>query len=302
LCASPSLKRFPLTLHPIGNRIEGAEAMLCCCIVSLSVALSAAVHAAGDAVCPDDASMLQVQATGQLKEQAAFGPHPDGDGDQGGTPSYCELDSDSDWTKEDSGTDSHDNDVWFENTNITEFDACTFCISQGQPWSSYLSFKKDSYSESVFGGNKKTGTTITIKAGRHKEKNTAECFKKWEGEATLSEDNMLCSGCLSTERDPDKLNFAIKGTLHLATLKPARSNIECPNFRIGQGHGRTSGEGQDGKRNLWYLGCSAGEWSGASGAWGKLVCPCRDSTGTVQVRFDGFFSSGSVNRFRVDLP
>lgn len=210
----------------------------------------------GDTACRDDASMLQTKATGHLKEHADFGPLFSGLGAHG----RCSLDIYSDHTTVDDGTTSHDNEVYFDNTNVARFYPCNMCVSEGQPWSGDLPID-------YLGGK---GSRIIVKAGRHKTANTAKCFRSWQGKPDLESRNML--GLNSGSSVPAELNFAIKGTLEFAILEPRSSDIACPYMSIGQGSNAGG--------NNWWVGCSGGQVDKD-----LLSCPCSDAKGSVQVIF-----------------
>ena len=120
-------------------------------------------------------------------------------------------------------TTEHDNDFTFVIPGLSKvgFQERDHSISSGQP----------------YGGVSVKGTTVTIKAGRHKTSQVADWFDsavKGGGGIALT----------YGDTSPDELNFAVRGTL---TLVINNVTYTAQNFVLAQGSTTTGG-------NNWWLG------------------------------------------------
>lgn len=119
-------------------------------------------------------------------------------------------------------TTEHDNEFDFNaSTNVTSISFRfngEYIITDGQPW----------------GGVSSDGGKIVVKAGR---KGSEECAKWFKDYVASDYENMIHTS--GGDNLPDKLNFAIKGTL----------TIDGQNYEIclGQGHRSSTSE------NNWHL-------------------------------------------------
>lgn len=188
-------------------------------VVFFSALHFAVADSGGDAVCRDDASMLQLKAHEQNRDNHKSARQPRG-GDT------CTLDPLSTWKAVEQGTTQRENVVTFHNANITELVGCTFCVTDGQPWEGTPSLH---------------GTDITIRAGRKRNADTRYC---WFNPGTSL---FAMSGLQTYSHYPDELNFGLKATMILTVFN---RNFVCPGIRIAQG--------SNDKGNNWWLGCDPG--------------------------------------------
>ncbi|CUV65808.1 hypothetical protein BN3087_450038 [Sulfurovum sp. enrichment culture clone C5] len=118
----------------------------------------------------------------------------------------------------------HDNYLQLSLTGIKikSFDVIDYSISDGQPYGGVT----------VSGDDK-----LNIKAGRHGSEKVAKWFKQIA-------DTGVVAACDTFDSYPDKLNFAIYGTL---TFKSAKKIWVVKNVLFAQGHSARS-------RNNWWVG------------------------------------------------
>ena len=99
---------------------------------------------------------------------------------------------------------------------------------------------------------------LDVRAGRHGTAEVAQYFN-----ADITGDNALG---IATSKDPalpSELNFAVSGTLTVAT---DQSTMGCPDMKIAQGH-------HVGVNNWWMAGTKC-----YHSAMGGLECPCGNHT------------------------
>ncbi len=124
------------------------------------------------------------------------------------------------------GKTEHDNDVWIHTNGLTDcsFTETDHSISSGQPYSGVTSKMKDGKCK------------VTIKAGRHGSSEVAKWFSS-------EIDTGAAIACDSSGPMPDKLNFAVEGTL---VLTQGDQTTTCENVILAQGH--------FGFTNNWWMG------------------------------------------------
>lgn len=122
----------------------------------------------------------------------------------------------------------HDNDVFFAIAGVTQFDfsETAHSVSKDQPYGGTTAKVSKSGAEAQ----------IVVKAGRHGTPKVAEWFKTQVG----SGQTLVCD---SKGTFPDKLNFAVKGTLKMTV---GDKTITCQDVLVGQGH--------FGVNNNWWMG------------------------------------------------
>lgn len=125
-------------------------------------------------------------------------------------------------------TTQHDNDVFFAIAGVTQFDFAetAHSVSSGQPYGGTSSKVSKAGAEAQ----------IVVKAGRHGTSQVADWFKTQVG----SGQTLVCD---SKGTFPDKLNFAVKGTLKMTV---GDKKITCQDVLVGQGH--------FGANNNWWMG------------------------------------------------
>lgn len=113
---------------------------------------------------------------------------------------------------------------------VFEKTADTYCITDGQP-----------LSEVICTNDSPNSWKLRIKAGRKGSKEVAEWYKNQVGiDHSVTTDNY--------DNMPDKLNFAVKGTMKITSTVLGNEVIfECSDLVIAQGHNARS-------RNNWWIG------------------------------------------------
>jgi hypothetical protein len=121
----------------------------------------------------------------------------------------------------------HNNDVFFAINGLQSFSFAetAHSITSGQPYGGVTS--------GVSGGKGK----ITVKAGRKGSTQVADWFKQQVGAGQT----LVCD---SKGTYPDKLNFAVEGTLTIGEVNGR--TVECDNVIVAQGHFATT--------NNWWMG------------------------------------------------
>lgn len=128
----------------------------------------------------------------------------------------------------------HDNDVYFAITGVNSFSFTEtgHSITSGEPYSGASGSVSDAGSKAK----------ITVKAGRKGSSDVADWFKTQVG----SGQTIVCD---SKGNFPDKLNFAVQGTMTIGTDE---GTYTCENVIVAQGH--------FGVNNNWWMGSP--DWQG----------------------------------------
>jgi len=275
---------------------------VCLYALLLLVAVDGAECSDGDAACLDDASLLQLKASG------GFGPWPS---PPPGTEPVCVPDKASasgrDATRRRAGPK---NEMQILQAVVTKLVTCTYCITKDEIWYDNVSVVDDEITIEENGGfpessigcllgckKKVNGSKITLHADRKKSSNTSRCFG--------TDTDLTCSAfcdCQMLGLDqgnltykPKELNFAIKAEMQLIPSKEVITEEEdkeltgktvvCEDLRFGQG--------SVGGRNNWWMGCSGGspyaftlpfpDNKDPMGLGKTLQCPCSEANTTRKV-------------------
>ena len=168
----------------------------------------------------------------------------------------------------------HDNEVNFAIAGVTafSFEQTGYSITSGQPYGGVSSSVTDSGAEAQ----------IVVKAGRKGSSDVAEWFKDRVG----SGQTIVCD---STGTFPDKLNFAVEGTMTITTDK---GTYTCDNVIIAQGHFGTT--------NNWWMGSP--DWQGVHISLGGFTVQKVDFSGHSLASIAVFApQTPCVNNFSIAL-
>lgn len=165
----------------------------------------------------------------------------------------------------------HNNKVGFEGIAGIGKDAITVGWSMDRCFVTYgQPFGQDDYSPSSGEAVVPDGSRLQVHAGRKNNADNAVKFAEGLGAA-----NLLGIGQGEVSK-PDRLNFAIVGTL---TLTVGSQTWTFPDFRVGQGH--------KGLSNNWWIGSADCQNRGGN------VVRCQSVEGTY-LQFQGKSRSKSV--------
>lgn len=168
----------------------------------------------------------------------------------------------------------HDNDVFFAIAGVEDFDFQeeAHSITDGQPYSGTSSEVSDPGAEGK----------ITVKAGRKGSEDVAEWFKDQVGAGQT----VVCD---SSGTFPDKLNFAVEGTLKMTV---GDNKVTCNDVLVAQGH--------FGANNNWWMGGPHmnGAHVSISGATAQF-CSVEDSPLPALVVFSP--QTPCVNHFNISV-
>lgn len=173
------------------------------------------------------------------------------------------------------------------------FNVDDFKVSKGQP------YEKNEKDEKLKVDIGQVGSMwkMTIKAGRHGTSEVADWFK----------DNVAGGACIanaSNDAVPEKLNFAVKGTLDLIinddTTESKEKTYSIKDVVIAQGHNTV------GDNNWWIGGKEFGDAAKIDILSHLIKFKAIEYTvkktsklGLTKKRYFVFYTSGNVNRFNI---
>lgn len=169
----------------------------------------------------------------------------------------------------------HDNDVFFAINGLQTFNYAQtgYSITSGQPYQGTTSGVSQAGQQAK----------ITVKAGRKGSTSVASWFKQKVGAGQT----LVCD---AKGTYPDKLNFAVEGTMTIGVV--GGKTVTCDNILIAQGHFGTT--------NNWWMGGPAmkGAHIGPTGAT-EQTCKLSGSVLPAVVIFSP--QTPCVNNFNISV-